>query len=104
MKYMRMLGNYIENLSKKNNRKPSELAQLLGCSEDKIYLLYRGLAYPSISQLNKIAEFFSVSLEDILNGNEELYKKTFTHGEHSEEILDIIEDYIFLCGITNKPI
>ena len=99
MKYFRMVGNYIENLAKQNNIKPTDLAQLLSCSEDKIYLLYRGLVYPSIPQLNKIAEFFSVNLEDILNGDEELYKRTFVHGDHSEKALDLIEDYISIRSV-----
>lgn len=94
MKHMRMIGNYIENLCKQNNVSARELANLLKCPENKIYSLFKGLAYLSIPQIQKIADLCNVTVDDILKGDEELYRQTFTKEKHSEKILDIIEDYI----------
>lgn len=101
MKHMRMIGNYIENLCKINNISTKELGNLLNCSEDKIYSLFKGLAYPSIPQIQKIADLCNVTVDDILKGDEEMYRQTFTKEKHSEKILDIIEDCIYLQETLN---
>ena len=103
MKQMRMLGNYVEHLAKRNNVTAIYLASVLNCSEIHIQRFFKGRAFLTFPQLGVIADMFNVPVSNLLEGDEESYKKNvvncnqeFDNDDNREMILDIIDDYMDL--------
>ena len=101
MRKARILGNYVQYLAAKQGITEKDLAETLNCTEFRVLEFYKGLAYPSFSQISNLANKFNVSIEELLNGNMDMYNKTVVHcmndfdsEENREQILDIIENYI----------
>ena len=103
MKDMRIFGNMIEKLTLEKNDTSQKLGELLGCPEEQILALYKGLIFPSFEQLDQLATHFEVTIDEILSGDEAYYKQNVVHNmgqfedsENREKILDIIDDYLSL--------
>lgn len=101
MQNARMLGNYIEHLATDKGLSISDLSQTLGCSEQKVRALYKGLAFASYDQMSKIASALGVTIGQLFSGDVEHYNKTvvscmndFDKPSRREEILDLIYNYV----------
>lgn len=84
---MRLIGNHIQHLALENNISISELSDILQCEEKQIKLFFKGRAIVSYQQLQKLSEFFSVSIQELLQDSGNIDKD-------KEFILDIIDDYM----------
>lgn len=101
MQNARLIGNTIERLCKEKNIDIEILKSVLNCSDYQVYSLFKGLVYASFDQLIEIAKALGVTIEELLNGNKEEYRRTVVHcindfqdDANCEFILDLIEDYI----------
>ena len=110
MRNARLLGNYVEQLSKKKNLTVSDLSSILKCTESQVRAFFKGLAYASFDQLTALSDALEVGIEDLLNGDKEIYRQTVVHymndfqeEENREQILDLIEDYIDIYNSVNQP-
>ena len=108
MQGARMLGNYVDYLSKQNSISHSDLAEVLGCSTHQAYSFIKGRVHISFSQISDLAQRLDTTVMDLLAGNEDVYKRTvvecmnaFDQDEHREEILDLIDNYIDLVDAVD---
>lgn len=60
------LGNRVRQLRNKHNKSQEELGQALGRSHAAISDIERGVTNLSVTDLSKIAQFFGVSVNEIL--------------------------------------
>lgn len=108
MQGARMLGNYISYLANEKGLSISDLSNALGCSNDQVYLLLKGRAYASFSQISNLAALLETPIAKLLSGNEEIYSSTVVHcmndfqdPKNREDILDLIEDYVDLVDAVD---
>lgn len=76
------LGRKIRDLRFRNNKSQEELGKYLGKSHAAISDIERGKTELSVSDLNKIAEFFDVPVETLLSSSSvpsTSYTGTFSH-------------------------
>jgi transcriptional regulator with XRE-family HTH domain len=101
MQKARMIGNYVEQLSKKAGVSTARLGDILGCSENQAYSFIKGRSFVSFEQISKLASSFGVSVSAILKGDQTSYNESVVHcmnnfddTEKREKILDLIDDYM----------
>ncbi len=101
MKKARMLGNYVESLIEQKKLSISELIGQLGCEKNHFNSFLKGRMFLSYPQLIKLSECLGVSMNELLEGDENYYNKTVVHcmngfdnPDNREMILDIIDDYM----------
>lgn len=83
----------LEILLKNNDMKRSELARAIDVSPSTINSWYaRGSEKVSITILRKIAVYFNVSLEVLINGDT-LTSVHFTEYEYTKQELELIKSY-----------
>ena len=103
MKDMRMLGSMIQKKARENNDSPENLSELIGCTTNQYFNLLKGLVLPSFEQIEKLATYFELTVDELLDGDESYYAQNavccmgeFENLGNMEVILDIIDDYIKL--------
>ena len=101
MQRARMIGNYVEYLAKAKGITDDQLCQTLDYDEKQVHAFFKGRMLATFSQLESLSELFEVSVEKILEGDEENYNRSVVHCmnqfqdvNNREKILDIIDDYI----------
>ena len=101
MKKARMIGNYVQYLSKENGLSTEALSNLLNCTEEQVLMFEKGRAFLGFDQIKAISDYFHVSVTDLLNGNPDVYDATVVHcindfqtDSNREKIMDIIDDYM----------
>ncbi len=101
MKAARMLGNYVHHLAISKGLSISDLSKILDCNEHQVWALIKGRAYASFPQIKKLSEALETTVENLLQGNQELYNSSVVHcmndfqnEENRELILDLIDGYI----------
>lgn len=75
---MTLLGNKLRILREERDLTKPELAQRLGVTTPAIYHLERGIRKPSIAMMVRLADFFSVSIDELARLADEEADKT-TH-------------------------
>lgn len=107
MKDMRILGNHIQQLAQDESKSEETICSLLNCTALQLQKVYKGLLFPTFEQLESLAEYFVLSVDALLDGNQAHYESTvvhcmgeFDHAENREMILDIIEDYLKLQSVV----
>ena len=107
MKTSRMLGNYVEHLTKENQVSINSLSEILNCTEYQVQRFFKGRTLLSFSQIMALSKFFDISVNDLLAGDEDYYKTTVVHynqkfdkDNNREFVLDIIDNYVDLCDIV----
>lgn len=107
MKSMRMIGSYVEELAKRNNITAAYLGSVLNCPELFIKRFFKGRAFLTFPRLGVVADMFNVPLSNLIEGDEESYRKNvvncnqeFDNDDNREIILDIIDDYIDLYEVV----
>ena len=105
MERMRLFGNMISKLSNEKSISHDLLCQKLECTEARLYALLNGCAMPTFEELEKLAEVFEHTPEELLTGDRNHYESTVVHcmnefktSKAREEILDIIEGYVKLVS------
>ena len=101
MRKARTLGNYVRCLVEEKGISISDLCRVLDLTEDQIQAFFFGGKFISYAQLSALSEFLGVSIEEMLEGDEEQYNNTvvcsfgdFDDVENRELVLDIIDDYL----------
>ncbi len=79
----------LEELRKKSNLSQTELGKILNLSQKAISRYENGTAEPDLQTLKKIANFFNVSIDYLLDYKEEEKKIYFT-SEEVKKIIDVI--------------
>lgn len=109
MRKARVMGNYVQYLAEQKNITTTDLANVLNCTPSKVSELYKGLVYPTFLQISCLANKLGVSVQELINGNSDVYDQTVVHcmndfenKENREQILDIIEDYIDILNSVSK--
>lgn len=83
----------LDVLMKKNNMRHADLARAIGLPQTTVNSWYaRGTARVDLDTLKKIADYFGVSLEYLVNGAD-LKKLVFTEAEYTAEELSLIRDF-----------
>lgn len=79
----------------------SYICSLLNCSEPELNRFLEGRLFFSYKQIRVLAAALNLSVEELLNGGEEIYNKNYTrnygsfrNNDNREQILDIIDNYI----------
>lgn len=62
------MGPFISELRKEKNLTQRELADQLGVTDKAVSKWERGLSYPDISLLSKLARIFGITTDELLNG------------------------------------
>lgn len=100
MKELRLLGSTIKKLSQEKHLR---LESFMGWTEDQTAAILDGRLFPSFADLQKLSKLFSVTVDDLMHGDEEYYNQKVVHcmglfekPENREMILDIIDDYLVL--------
>lgn len=94
-------GENIKRLRKSRDLTQEALADELGVSAQSVSKWECGYGYPDITQLPAIANFFGVSIDELLDNDKESQNKVYeffraqlsTFGEASEEKIEFIHDY-----------
>lgn len=101
MKQSRMIGNLIRNRAEEANITSAQLSKTAECSEDLIEMFLDGRALLSYEKLKRISQRLNISMNQILEGDEEEYNRTVVHCMNSfddnnqrEHILDLIDGYL----------
>lgn len=109
MRKARIMGNYIQYLAEREGVAITDLANTLDCTPLKVYELYKGLIYPTFSQLLRLAGIFGVSVQELIDGDLNEYNQTVVHcvsdfenNENKERILDIIEIYFDISSSIKR--
>ena len=105
MKEMRLIGNMVRKLSKSIQYSEMEICKTIDCTLNQYYEFLDGRLFLSFEQLEKLAELFKVTVDDIMLGDSDYYEKNvvncvgkFENTDNREMILDIIEDYLILLS------
>lgn len=111
MKAMRLLGDRIAMLAQRDHLKKEDIAEILRCQPSQVALAYKGRAFLSLPQLEKLAQQFHTTIEDLLAGDEKHYEESFVHcmgafevPENRECMLDILDDYLSLLDAVALPV
>lgn len=80
------IGMFISELRREKNLTQKDLGNMLGITDNSVSKWERGINAPDISQLNKIAAIFNISVNELLNG-ERNFKKRIT--EKTERVLEV---------------
>lgn len=80
------IGMFISELRREKNFTQKDLGNMLGITDNSVSKWERGINAPDISQLNKIADIFNISVNELLNG-ERNFKKRIT--EKTERVLEV---------------
>ena len=103
---MDFLSN-LKRLMNENDVSQNKLAKELGISSATITLWKkRGCEHININTLFNIADYFNVSVEELVHGPKKVYKTiTFTEKEYTKHELDIIVEFSkFLINMRNFKI
>ena len=84
------LGEKLQQLRKQKGLTQDQLAQALYVSRTAVSKWESGRGYPSIDSLKAMAAFFSVSVDDLLSGEELLTIAQEDHKEKSGHIRDLV--------------
>ena len=105
MKEERVIGNNIQVLLKNANKKKKEMASSLGYSDEDIIRICEGRLYLSTDELDDIADYFGISLDDLCEQRpvEEYEEAGCIHYNHhfkEQSNLDKIMDlFDLICDI-----
>lgn len=101
MKASRMLGNFAEHKIKEKDIAIEQLEKNLHISKEQIIEFYEGRYFLSFIQLKELAKTIDVSIDALLNGNEQEYNSSVVHcmndfqdNNNREQILDLIDNYL----------
>lgn len=61
------MSNKIKELMEKNGMKQTELAEIAGVSQAFMSIIIRGYKTPSVAVLKRIADYFGVTVDYLLN-------------------------------------
>ncbi len=107
MKEMRLMGNLVQKLSDDAKLDINFMCQHLDCTENQYHSFLSGRLFLSVNQLEKLASLFNITVDKLMDGDEECYERNIVHcmGEfedsnNREKILDIIDDYLTLLSAT----
>lgn len=67
---MKTLSETLRKLSKEQNKSQIQLANFLGYSKGAVSQWFKGITEPNIATLILIAQYFNVSLDYLLTGDE----------------------------------
>lgn len=111
MQRARMLGNYVQQLAEQNDLSIGELGSILGCQEHQIKSFLKGRSFATFAQMSLLAKKLDVSIDDLLQGNEEHYNATVVHcmnqfhdNANREKILDLIDDYMDIIDAVEAQV
>lgn len=79
-------GKFIAKLRKEKNMTQKDMADKFNLTDKAISKRERGLSFPDISMLKPLAEFFDISVLELLNG-----EKSETENNIDEKVLKILK-------------
>lgn len=83
------IGNFLKELRKEKNLTQEQLAEKLNVSGRTVSRWETGTNMPDISLLNEIAEFYDVSIPEIISGE----RKSGTMNNEVKEVAQGLSDY-----------
>ncbi|MBQ4624424.1 MAG: helix-turn-helix transcriptional regulator, partial [Clostridia bacterium] len=92
-------GEKLQELRKQKGLTQEELAQSLYVSRTAISKWESGRGFPNIESLKAISSFFSVSLDDLLSGEEVLAVAESEHKQKESTLLDLLFGLLD-CGMA----
>ncbi len=109
MKEMRLLGNIVHKLSIEHGYDNDYMCKELDCTKSQYLSFLSGRLFLSFEQLTTLANLFSISVDDLMKGDNNYYEENYVHCmgefeniENREMILDIIDDYLTLLSETRQ--
>ena len=88
------LNEKLQQLRKQKNLTQEELAEALYVSRTAISKWESGRGYPNIDSLKEIAKFFSVSIDDLLSGEELLTLAEEDHKQKRSNLCDLLFGFL----------
>ena len=80
----------LQELRKRKELTQEELAEKLYVSRTAVSKWESGRGYPSIDSLKAIAEFFSITVDELLSSNEMLTRVEENHKQTKKQFCDLI--------------
>lgn len=106
---MRKLGLSIQKFAEDRKIDNNQLACELSCDPLAIQSIFKGMAFLSVAQLQKLASLFKVEIQDLFTVDENYYSANvvhcmtpFTNPDNREEILDIIYSYVDISKAASR--
>ena len=94
-----MFGRKLKELRFKNDITQSVFAKRLGVSQQAVGGWEKDIAYPNIDTLKQIAKYFNVSIDYLLDNENENTKKELTLNEKQTKLINGYENLNMLLGI-----
>jgi len=101
-KKSKIFGERLRYLRKKSKLTQQQLADVIGLSAPAIYSYENGTKEPSITNLNKLADYFGVSVDFLLCRQDEL--KTLTKEDLPEELKSLGIDSIKINKLSSQEL
>lgn len=89
-----IIAQNLIDLRKHRNLKQSELSEAIGYSDKTISRWENGTSVPDVSTLIKLAKFYNVSLEDLINENA---ANKFKENDKTKNHEELINFYSLIC-------
>ena len=93
------LNEKIQELRKQKGLTQEELAQALYVSRTAVSKWESGRGYPNLDSLKLLANFFSVTIDDLLSGDELLAVAQESCRQTKRHLLDLIFGSLDFCGL-----
>ena len=77
MEYLQQLSKNIKYYRKINNITQQTLKKELNVSQAIISKWEQGMSDPSSEKIKKLAQLFNITVDELINNNEENYKKSY---------------------------
>ena len=98
--FMLQVGNNIRLERRNRKLTKKQLASVLDCSEQTIDSIERGIRGTSLENYKKIADFFGLSMDELIGGRG-CGKRNITLSDFEYEDQDPREELAFLCDALN---
>ena len=83
------IGKFIAELRVKEGYTQKELGELLNITDNSVSKWERGINAPDISQLERIAEIFNITIDELLKGERKYKKKE--KDKNRKKVLEVRE-------------
>ena len=90
----------LQELRKQKGFTQEQLAELLFVSRTAISKWESGRGYPNIDSLKAIAKLFSVSIDDLLSGEELLVVAEVEHKQKKKRLRDLLFGLLDICSVV----
>ena len=87
------IGKFISELRKEFNYTQKDLGDMLGVTDNSVSKWERGINAPDISQLERIADIFHITVDELLNGERKYKKRNYNRDFRVLEVNNLSKSF-----------